>query len=277
MSSGAFPPIPDGRAVAAVSGIDDTYSAGVTWSAVIAGAIVVAAMSFILLALGAGLGLSTMSPWSAPTGVTKAIGAATILWLVLMQAVSGSLGGWLAGRLRNRWVGIHGDEAYFRDTAHGFLAWGLALCGTVAFLAAGSAVMAGGAAASPADTRNEVSANAYYVDVMLRPATPLGPVSDEVRGELDRILARTLLMTNLATADKEAAARLISRVTGIGIPAAEQRVTEVVSLASKTADDAKDALGHTLLWVFLGLLVGAFAASFAATIGGRQRDFVRAV
>lgn len=257
-------------------GDDHSYTAGINWSAVFGGAIVIAAMSFILLALGAGLGLSTMTPWSAPSDTTKVIGLATIAWLVIMQAISGSLGGYLAGRLRNRWLGIHGDESYFRDTAHGFLAWGLALCGTVAFLAAGSAVMAGGAAASPADTRQEMSANAYYVDLMLRPATPGAvPATAETRGELERILSRALLMANFATNDKVAAGRIINQYTGAGQAAAEQRAADVVVMAAKAAEDAKDALGHSLLWVFLGLLVGAFSASLAATIGGRTRDQVQ--
>jgi len=29
---------------------------------------------------------------------------------------------------------------------------------------------------------------------------------------------------------------------------------------------------HTLLWLFVALLVGAFSASYAGTIGVRQRD-----
>jgi hypothetical protein len=32
-----------------------------------------------------------------------------------------------------------------------------------------------------------------------------------------------------------------------------------------------------LLWLFLSLLMGAFSASLAAMIGGRQRDHVRPV
>jgi hypothetical protein len=35
---------------------------------------------------------------------------------------------------------------------------------------------------------------------------------------------------------------------------------------------ARSAAAQTALWTFVALLVGAFSASFAATIGGRQRD-----
>ena len=42
----------------------DVSSSGVSWGAVIAGAFVAAALSLIMLALGAGFGLSAVSPWS---------------------------------------------------------------------------------------------------------------------------------------------------------------------------------------------------------------------
>ena len=96
-----------------------------------------AALSLILLALGAGLGLSSVSFWSNAGMSSSTIGTAAILWLILMQIMSSSMGGYLAGRLRTKWANIHTDEVYFRDTAHGFLAWALALVITAAFLAAG--------------------------------------------------------------------------------------------------------------------------------------------
>ncbi|MEO5800296.1 MAG: hypothetical protein ABIZ70_07280 [Gemmatimonadales bacterium] len=274
--SDPFPSLSATGAFVAPVGEDHTFASGISWSAVFGGAIVIASMSFILLALGTGLGLSSMTPWSAPRDTTKVIGMATVAWLVIMQMISGGLGGYLAGRIRNRWLGIHTDETYFRDTLHGFLAWGLALCGTIAFLAAASSVMAGGAAASTPDSRQEVSTNAYFVDVMLRPTTPITtPASPEVRGELERILTRTLLMAGFARDDMTAAGRIISQQTGIAQAAAEQRAVDVAGMAAKAAEDAKDAVGHSLLWVFVGLLVGAFSASFAATLGGRTRDQVQ--
>jgi len=50
---------------------------------------------------------------------------AAILWADLMQ-VNDSHGRLLAGRYARKWANIHTDEVYFRDTAHGFLAWALA-------------------------------------------------------------------------------------------------------------------------------------------------------
>src|ERR1700739_4493063 len=99
---------------------------GVSWPAVAAGAIVSCALTLVLLAFGVGLGLSVVSPWagSGVSATTFKIG--TGLYLIVIAMLSSSIGGYLAGRLRTRWVGVHSDEVYFRDTAHGFIAWALA-------------------------------------------------------------------------------------------------------------------------------------------------------
>lgn len=96
------------------------------WGAIIAGALGAIAVSIILFAAGSGFGLSTLEPWSfanrAPE--TFAIGAA--IWMIVMQWLSSGFGGYLAGRLRAKWIGPRPDEVLFRDTAHGLLAWALA-------------------------------------------------------------------------------------------------------------------------------------------------------
>ena len=43
---------------------NEAHSSGVSWGAVMGGAFVAAAFYMILLALGAGFGLSAVSPWS---------------------------------------------------------------------------------------------------------------------------------------------------------------------------------------------------------------------
>lgn len=100
----------------------DTTTSGVSWSAIFAGASTAAALSLILLILGVGLGFSAISPWSNSGVSATAIGISTILWLAFTQIAASGLGGYLSGRLRIRWLTVHTDEVYFRDTAHGFLA-----------------------------------------------------------------------------------------------------------------------------------------------------------
>src|ERR1700676_3648054 len=105
------------------SGKNEAFSSGVSWAAVVAGAFVAAALSLALLALGTGIGLSAVSPWGGAGASARTIGWSAIGWLVLMQLIACSAGGYLAGRLRTKWVSVHSHEVYFRDTAHGFLAW----------------------------------------------------------------------------------------------------------------------------------------------------------
>lgn len=59
-----------------------------------------------------------------------------------MQWLSAALGGYVTGRLRTRWVGLHTHQAFFRDTAHGFITWSLATRAAALFFAsaAGSSV-----------------------------------------------------------------------------------------------------------------------------------------
>lgn len=47
-----------------------------------------------------------------------------VCWLTFTQFAASGMGCYIAGRLRTRWVLIHGDETYFRDTAHRFLGLG---------------------------------------------------------------------------------------------------------------------------------------------------------
>src|ERR1700730_5152946 len=128
------------------SGRNEAHSSGVSWAAVIAGAFVAAALSLALLALGTGIGLSAVSPWSNAGASASAIGWTAIGWLVLTQLIASSGGGYLAGRLRTKWVNVHTHEVYFRDTAHGFLGWAVGLVLTAAFLTSAATSIVGGAA-----------------------------------------------------------------------------------------------------------------------------------
>src|SRR5665811_701465 len=111
-----------------------TDASAVSWGAIVAGAAAAAALSLILLVLCTGLGLSSVSPW-AHNGIGAAtFGVSTILWVTLTQLVASAMGGYLAGRLRTKWVAVHTDEVYFRDTTHGFLAWAVASLATAALL-----------------------------------------------------------------------------------------------------------------------------------------------
>jgi hypothetical protein len=259
-------------------------SSGVSWGAVIGGAFVAAAFYLILLALGAGLGLSAVSPWSNVGASASTVGTLAIIWLIFIEIIASSLGGYLTGRLRTKWALIHTDEVYFRDTANGFLAWAVALVISVSFLASAASSMVGRAAqigtlSETAGTATSVTnPNDYFVDTLFR-SDRLGPENKDASGQAEagRILANGLRQNQMAMADQTYLGRLVADRTGISQPEAEKRVADVISDARQTEDTARKATAHLLLWFFLALLMGAFSASYAATIGGRQRDHVKAV
>jgi hypothetical protein len=116
----------------------------VSWGAVVAGG-AAAALFLILLILGTGLGLSSALPWAHHGMGAATFGVSTILWVSFTQIAASGIGGYLAGRLSTKWVGVQADEVYFRDTAHGVLAWAVASLATAALLTSviGSIVSSG--------------------------------------------------------------------------------------------------------------------------------------
>src|ERR1700677_1264753 len=137
----------------------EAYSSGVAWGAVAGGAFAAAAFYLILLALGAGFGLSAVSPWSNMGASASTVTTVAIAWLILIEVIASALGGYLTGRLRTKWALVHPDEVYFRDTANGFLAWAVALVISVTLLASAAASMAGGIAQTPTSPENTIAAN----------------------------------------------------------------------------------------------------------------------
>jgi hypothetical protein len=302
------------------SGHNEAHSSAVSWAAVIGGAFVSAALSVILLALGAALGLSAVSPWSNTGATASAMSSATIIWLMVMEIIACGMGGYLAGRLRTRWVNVHTDEVFFRDTAHGFLVWAVGLVISASFLASAATSMVGGAAqagvagvalggsaaagvAANAATSGTATAgpgvrggtdpNAYFVDTLFRTDSPAAvdnsnggaPVSDAgIKAEVGRIMATDLTQADFPAADQAYIAKRVAARTGLSQADADKRVADVIGQAEQAqakarqaADDARLAATHGLLWIFVSLLMGAFCASFAATIGGRQRDQLKPV
>ena len=132
----------------------ESSASAVEWAAIVGGALGAVGISIILFTLGSGLGLSTVSPWAWSNPSPTTFGMVAGIWLIITQWLASALGGYLTGRLRTKWVGIRTDEVFFRDTAHGFLAWALATVLVATFF---------GLAASVAATVPEATANAATV------------------------------------------------------------------------------------------------------------------
>lgn len=268
-------------------------ASAVSWAAIVAGALAASALSLALVALGSGLGFSSLSPWTGAGASPKAVGIASVIWLILMSAIASGLGGYLAGRLRIRWVDVHSDEVFFRDTAHGFLAWSIATLVTAAILTSAAASLIGGAAkvgAATADGANAVgqamdaSPEEYFADMLMRTDQSNGNPGDAAsRTEASRIFAIALRAGELAPTDRTYLAQVVARRSGLSQAEADQKVTQTIegaktaadnlqATAREAADAARKVAAKLSLWVFVSLLIGAFCGSFAATIGGRQRD-----
>ena len=274
--------------------------AAISWGAILGGAAAASALSLILLALGFGLGLSSISPWSYQGTSSTTLAAGTIIWLLLTSLAASGLGGYIAGRLRSQWHDVDGDEAHFRDTAHGFLAWAVATLIGAAVLSSAASSMVGAAAKAGAAVATGVGASAiastgvgtdpstasvsYFVDMMFRGGKPVEANAD-MTGTLRE--ARGILATSLAgemsQGDRAYLVQLVANRTGLSQADAEQRVAQTTTAAKlasdaatarakEVAETARKVTAYTALWVFVSLLVGAFYASLAATWGGKQRD-----
>jgi len=154
---------------------------------------------------------------------------------------------------------------------------------SVAFLASAAASMVGSAPQIRPPSVNETVETAadpsmYFVDALFRSSRIAAEAGDAtVKAEAARILVRGLKEKQIPSADQSYLVTLVTARTGISLPDAERRVSDVITEARQAEDNVRKATAHLLLWLFLSLLMGAFSASFAATIGGRQRDHVKPV
>jgi hypothetical protein len=266
--------------------LEENQSA-VSWAAIAAGAMATAALTLLLLAFGAGMGFSAISPWSNAGVSSETFSLAAGIYLIVVAMLASTIGGYVAGRLRTKWVGVHSDEVAFRDTAHGFLAWafaavlGSALLGTAATYLVGGATQgaAQGVSQGAAASQSAGGANEYFVDLVLRPnpagqsaPAPQGASDVTLRREVGRIFTRSLRERNLSAADRTYLAQLVSSRAGIDQAEADKRVADALNQAKIAADEARSAAAKTALWLTAAMLIGAFAASLAAIEGGQLRD-----
>jgi hypothetical protein len=261
---------------------DNTRSlnSAVSWGAIAAGAAAAASLSLILLILGVGLGLSSVSPWARDGVSATTFGVSTILWLTLTQLLASAMGGYLAGRLRTKWTEVHTDEVYFRDTAHGFLAWAVASLATAALLTsvigsilsggvqAGASMVGGvantaGAAAGGAAASSRMAQGSdggpigYFVDSLFRRNAAAAPnagtagsppgmdtselASGKDAAEVSRIFMNVSRSEPLPPEDVRYVGQIVAQRTGLSQQDAEKRVADVYAKAQAKVRDAEAA------------------------------------
>jgi hypothetical protein len=253
--------------------------AGISWASIAAGAIVACALTFVLLAFGVGLGLSVVSPWAGAGISATTFKIGTGLYLIVIAMLSSSIGGYIAGRLRTRWIGVHSDEVYFRDTAHGFVAWALAsVLGAVLLASPAGSLISGGASGvtQGASAANRSGPMEGYVDMLLRSDTPASQAAgngNEPRGEMLRLFTSSFRSGGeLKPSDRDYVSKVVAARTGLSQVDADKRVNEVVTQAKTDIDATRKATAQLAFWLTASLLLGAFCASLAATEGGGLRD-----
>lgn len=238
----------------------DVAKSAASWPAIIAGAFVAAGASLILLALGSGLGLATVSGWGA-------FAMKSAIWLIVMQWVSAGLGGYIAGRLRTRWIGTHTHEVFFRDTAHGLVTWAVATVAVAAVIGGSLTSMTGGRARAADGPASPYAS--YGVDKLFRPAHGADAAGiNDPRLEAGHIMASAVATGGIGDADKAYLADVVSAKAGISQAAAQKRVDDWVS----SAEAARKAAAQASIYTALSLLIGAFIACVSAALGGRLRD-----
>jgi hypothetical protein len=282
----------------------ESAQSAVSWAAILAGATATAAFSLILLVLGVGLGMAVVSPWTMEGIDADTFGWASIIWISVTSIIAAGLGGYLAGRMCTKWVSVHSDEAYFRDTAHGFLSWAVATLLTAALLtsavgaiisggveagAAAAGTAAGGVAGLAEAATDEDAASDvvdYFVDRLLRTEDDPdeeAPDGDRIRGEAVGIFVASLRHGELDEEDARYLAQLIAQRTDLSQQEARSRVEDTheamveeleqaETRARELAEEAREATVYASMWMFISLLLGAFFASLMATFGGRHRD-----
>jgi hypothetical protein len=251
--------------------------ADVHWSAVIAGAVAAAALSFVLLAFGTGLGLAVSSASPSWRDASFALWFLSGLYFIFVALLSFGFGGYVAGRMRSRFTAA-GDETDFRDGMHGLLAWALAivigavLAIGVAGAAAPAAVPGSGNAGPSASVAGE-NTIAYELDQLFRSDRPVDAAEmTQARAEAARILLTSSGHSGVSSEDRDYLVTLVSSRARVSPEEADARVSKAIPRAHDALKRARAAGVLIAFLTVVALLLGAAVSWYAAREGGRERE-----
>jgi hypothetical protein len=248
-----------------------------SWGAILAGAVVAVSLSLILVTLGAGLGFAAISPWSERGLSASGFTVASTIWLIVTQWLSAAVGGYLAGRLRQRWLATHTHEVFFRDTAHGLVTWavatlfvaGLVVSSMANVLGGGARVVGGmahaGGEGAAAMAHPEMPGShgpmggpeasggpngTYNLDKLFRANTSgasapnaggSDPHATDSRGEVMHITAAAASNGTVSDEDRAYLASLVAGKTGVSAEDAQKRVDTYIQTVNDATVKAKAA------------------------------------
>jgi hypothetical protein len=264
----------------------------ISWPAILGGATAAASLSLILMVVGTGFGLASVSPW-ANTGISaKGFDIATVAWIIVTPSIASIVGGYLCGRLRTRWLQTHTDEVRFRDAAHGFLTWAAASMMTVAIFAVTINLFI--QRIPPIGLVQDLDIQTeYYTNKLFRKGptmlTEQAPIQTQASLiENNRILAKSLSTGQVAKDDLIYLTQQIRYYGGLSEIDADKRlritfsdaqaqIEETTAMAKRGFDEARKTSAYASMWFIISLMLSAIAACFAATLGGKRRDYEKLV
>jgi len=269
----------------------------VEWGAVFAGAVLAAAITFVLLTFGAAIGLSATSPWPNSGLSAKVIASLAVFWAMAQQIGAFMIGGYVAGRMRSGWHEPTQHEVEFRDGLHGGLVWAVGVIMSAILLAATAGVLArtGAEVAGAAAPRSASDQMDLILDALVRPITTAQAAAptaggqaqaqaaararaaapstaDEGRAEMSRILLSSIASGSLSNENRAYLVQLVSQRAGISPQEAEKRVIEAFNGTRVAADKTRRAAVLTGFVTAAGLVISLASAWWAALKGGQHRD-----
>ncbi|HSM97182.1 MAG TPA: hypothetical protein VLT91_14150 [Rhizomicrobium sp.] len=250
----------------------------IDWRAIIAGAVVAAGISFMLVAFGSAIGLSVAS--TAPTWRDSSawLWSLSGLYLVFVALCSFGFGGYVAGRMRSRLRPIVAGEIEFRDGMHGVVAWALAILIGAVIALAGSAVASRAMAPSggPSGVTSSVASEniiASELDELFRTDRALTDADFTYRrAEAGRILLKSSSHAGVPNEDRDYLSNMTATITGLSPADADARVNRVIAESRDEIHRARAAAVLQAFMVAAGLLIGLAVSWFSAEEGGRERE-----
>ena len=253
------------------------------WPAIIAGAVIAAAVSLVLYAFGAGLGLSIVSaePGAGVSARWWIIAAG--IWFIWVTVTSFGIGGYLAGRLRRPVPDATADEVETRDGSHGLTVWAAGTVIAAVLAASGLGGVMGGVTSATGTAAGAVSVamdeqGDYFASLVLRGDTGES-ISGDAIAETRIILMRSVAQGELGISDRERLVQIVASETGQtpddvreGVDQALTAFEDARQQAVEAAEQARIAGVIAGFVIAATLLISAVAAYLAAQTGGNHRD-----
>jgi hypothetical protein len=267
--------------------IENPQRARIDARAIIGGAAIATAISWVMTSFGAGIGLAAAPAARGGWGAV-AVSLAAGIWVLWIAVSSFAAGGYVAARMRRPTPDLSEHERDVSDGAHGLMVWAIGLI-VVAYLASpafsglAKSSAALGVAAGAAQTA-KVDPVAHLVDRLMRGGdTSANPNANAnqtaLRDDMQRSLGLVVANGTIDPKDKAYLVQQVSARDGLSPADAgaqvDDAVTQLAAVHEKAREDATIVRKAGVILAFLtaaSLLVAAVTAWRAAQAGGRHRD-----